>query len=216
MTCCSTFQDAAEQQFTEKIAQRDLTTYRRNGAGVTTRLLRDALVSARAANGSLLDVGAGIGALTFELLEHGVSRAIAVDASAAYLKAAAVEAARRDRSGVIQFVNHDFLSVADQIPPATIVTLDRVICCYPAWEPLLSAALEHTDRHFGFSYPRDIWYVRAGNALANIGRRIRGHPFRSFVHPTAQMTALIRRAGFAPAVSRQTRLWSVETYSRQL
>jgi predicted RNA methylase len=214
MTCCSTFQDAAEQQFTEKIAHRDLATYRRNGPGVTTRQLRDALVTDGAVNGSLLDIGAGIGALTFELLERGVSRAIVVEASAAYVKAASQEAARRDRSGVLQFVNRDFLSVAGEIPSATIVTLDRAICCYPAWEPLLGEALRHTDRHFAFSHPRDVWYVRAGNALLNVGRRLMGYPFRTFVHPAAQMAGMIRRDGFALVTSRQTRLWQVESYLR--
>jgi SAM-dependent methyltransferase len=214
MTCCPVYQDAADQQFTEKIADRDLATYRRKGAGLTTRLLCDALVAAGAANGSLLDIGTGIGALTFELLDRGISTAIAVDASAAYVKAASEEAARRNRSGVIQFVNDDFLTAAGDIPSATSVAIDRVICCYPQWEPLLSEALRHTVRYFAISYPRNVWYVRAGNDFVNVGRRIRGQRFRTFVHPPAQMADLIRRAGFAPAFSRNTRMWRVESYSR--
>jgi magnesium-protoporphyrin O-methyltransferase len=214
VTCCPIYQDGANRQFTEKIANRDLATYRRNGAGETTRLLRDALVAAGAANGSLLDIGTGVGALTFELLDRGISRAIAVDASSAYVKAASDEAARRNRSGVIQFVNDDFLTVTGDIPPATIVALDRVICCYPQWEPLLSEALRHAERHFAFSYPRDAWYVRAGNSFVNVGRRIRSQQFRTFVHPPDQMMDLIRCAGFAPASSRNTRMWRVESYSR--
>jgi SAM-dependent methyltransferase len=214
MTCCPVYQDAANQQFTEKIADRDLATYRRKGAGLTTRLLCDALVAAGATNGSLLDIGTGIGALTFELLDRDISRAIAVDASAAYVKAASQEAARRDRSRVIQFVKSDFLTAAGDIPSATMVALDRVICCYPDWEPLLSEALRHAERHFAFSYPRDVWYVRAGNDFVNFGRQLRGYQFRTFVHPPAEMAELIRRTGFAPATSRQTRLWCVESYSR--
>jgi hypothetical protein len=214
MTCCPIYQDAADQQFTEKIADRDLSTYHRKGAGLTTRLLCDALVAAGVTNGSLLDIGTGIGSLTFELLDRGISNSIAVEASAAYVKAASEEAARRNRSRVIQFVNSDFLTVADDIPSATIVTLDRVICCYPRWEPLLSEALRHAERHFAFSYPRDVWYMHAGNDFVNVGRRIRGREFRTFVHPAAHMKDLIRRAGFAPTASRQTRLWCVESYVR--
>jgi SAM-dependent methyltransferase len=214
MTCCPIYRGTADQQFTEKIADRDLSTYHRKGPGLTTRLLCDALVSAGVTNGSLLDIGTGIGTLTFELLDRGISNAIAVDASAAYMKAASEEAARRNRSRVIQFVNSDFLTVAGDIPSATIVVLDRVICCYPRWEPLLSEALRHADRHFAFSYPPDVWYVHAGNDFVNVGRRIRGREFRTFVHPAAHMTELIRRAGFAPTASRQTRLWCVESYLR--
>jgi methylase of polypeptide subunit release factors len=110
MTCCPIYQDVADQQFTEKIAERDLATYHRKGAGPTTRLLCDALIAAGAANGSLLDIGTGIGALTFDLLDRGISRAIAVEASPAYMRAASEEAARRNRSGVIQFVIGDFLA----------------------------------------------------------------------------------------------------------
>src|SRR5262245_57777917 len=76
--------------------------------------------------------GCGVGGLTFELLERGVERAVAVDASAAYLAAAAQEATRRDRLGAVEFRNGDFLDVASTLPPAAVVTMDRVICCYPA------------------------------------------------------------------------------------
>jgi hypothetical protein len=34
----------------------------------------------------------------------------------------------------------DFVDVGPQIPSAAIVTLDRVICCYPSFEPLLIEA----------------------------------------------------------------------------
>jgi cyclopropane fatty-acyl-phospholipid synthase-like methyltransferase len=56
----------------------------------------------RGTDGILLDVGCGIGALTFELLERGMNQAVAVNASAAYLAAASEEAARRGASAAIQ------------------------------------------------------------------------------------------------------------------
>src|SRR5262245_2620193 len=82
--CCSTYGNVAGAQFDEKIARRDLENYRKKGPGPTARLLRDMLVDAGAADGTLLDIGSGIGGLTFELLERGVQRATAVDASNAY------------------------------------------------------------------------------------------------------------------------------------
>jgi hypothetical protein len=39
-------------------------------------------------------------------------------------------------------------SNAPQIPPATVVTLDRVISCYPLYEPLLEESLRHAERCF--------------------------------------------------------------------
>jgi magnesium-protoporphyrin O-methyltransferase len=184
-SCCS-FGDAAEQQFTSKKVAKELRGYRRNGAGPTTRLLRDGLARAGLATGALLDVGGGLGVLTLDLLDLGMSRAVVVEASSAYLAAASEEAARRGRSTSIQFVHGDFLAVTNQLPRSTVVTLDRVVCCYPFFESLLGQALGHAERGFAFSYPRDRWYVRVAVWLENAMRKLRANPFRTFVHPVAQ------------------------------
>jgi len=94
--CCSPYETVARAQFDEKIARRELASYRKKGPGSTTRLLRDLLLKTGGVNGTLLDVGSGIGGLTFELLEHGIERAIAIDASPANLAAATEEAALAD------------------------------------------------------------------------------------------------------------------------
>jgi tRNA1(Val) A37 N6-methylase TrmN6 len=211
-SCCRDYAAAADQHFDAQRAARDLQGYRHKGPGVTTRLLREGLAAAGRISGSLVDIGAGVGALTFELLDRGVTHAIAIDASAAYVDAASREAARRGRSGAVQVVHGDFLCVAAQIPPAAIVALDRAICCYPTFEPLLTEALQHAQRAFAFSYPRDVWYVHAGNAVTNAGRRVKGRPFRTFVHSAAQMEQIITHAGFDLAVRRQTSTWRVDVY----
>ncbi|MGH9201992.1 MAG: class I SAM-dependent methyltransferase [Vicinamibacterales bacterium] len=165
-------------------------------------------------DGVLLDVGSGIGGLTFEMLEHGVGRAIAVDASPANLAAASDEAVRRGQVGAVQFVQGDFLDVAPEIPAATVVTLDRVICCYPLYEPLLEESLRHAERYFAFSYPRDAWYVHSAITLENAIRWIRGNPFRAFVHPVERMTHVIQGAGFRFVSRRQSWQWSADVYVR--
>jgi len=212
--CCSTYGNVAGAQFDEKIARRDLENYRKKGPGPTARLLRDMLVDAGAAEGTLLDIGSGIGGLTFELLERGVKRAIAVDASAAYLAAAAQEATRRDRLLAVELRHGDFLAVGSMIPSATVVTMDRVICCYPAFEVLLEEALRHAERYFAYSYPRDHWYVRAAIAGENGVRWLKRNPFRTFVHPVDRMTQTIERAGFRLAARRQTWQWSADVWVR--
>ena len=73
--CCSTFERAADQQFTEKKAAAELKRYRTKGPGPTTRLLQDGLAAAGGLNGTLLDIGSGVGALTFGLLERGIAHA---------------------------------------------------------------------------------------------------------------------------------------------
>ena len=211
-TCCSPYGDVAERQFDTQKASQELALYRSGGPGPTTKLMRDGLVEAGLAGGLLLDVGTGVGALIFELFSRGCSRAVAVDASSAYLAVAREEAAGRGCAQQIQFVHGDFVYLAPQLQTAAVVTMDRVICCYPRFQPLLELALGHAERAFAFSYPRDVWYVRLGNSAENARRRISGKSFRTFVHPAAEMEGLIRRAGFVLSTRHHTWMWSVDVY----
>ena len=81
--CCSAFECAADQQFNEKKATEELKRFRTKGPRPTTRLLQQGLEHAGALSGTLLDIGSGIGSLTFGLLERGITHAVAVDASSA-------------------------------------------------------------------------------------------------------------------------------------
>jgi SAM-dependent methyltransferase len=213
--CCSAFECAADQQFNEKKATEELTRYRAKGPGPTTRVLQQGLEQAGTLSGTLLDIGSGIGSLTFGLLERGVTSAVAVDASSAYNSAARQEAARLGQAGAVRFVHADFVSVAFELPAATLVTLDRVVCCYPSYEVLLNAALRHAEQLLALSYPRDVWYVRFGVALENAQRRLTKNPFRSFVHSATRMENLIRSAGFELSTRQETWMWSVDVYTRQ-
>ena len=213
MVCsCCAFGNTADQHFTAEKVAKELQQYRRKGPGPTTRRLRDGLASAGLREGTVLDVGGGLGVLSLELLDLGMDRVVVVDASSAYLAAASDEAAQRGRSASVQYVHGDFLVLAGQFAPSTVVTLDRVVCCYPFYEPLLERALDHAERGVALSYPRDCWYVRLGVWLENAGRRRRGNPFRTFVHSPSDMTRIIERAGFKLASRRRTLGWSADVF----
>jgi magnesium-protoporphyrin O-methyltransferase len=215
MSCChSSVGAAAERQFGEKRATDDLAQYRAKGPGSTTRLLLAGLAKAGPQRGPLLDIGSGVGALTFALLDQGMTSAVGVDLSAAYVAAAAQEAARRGRSYSTRFVQADFLDVVGELSTADVVTLDRVVCCYPDCERLLDESLRRADRYVGISYPRDVWYVRTWVGIQNIGRQLRGNPFRTFVHSPSVMENVIRRAGFSLLSRGCTRTWCADVYGR--
>lgn len=213
MTCCySHVCDAAERQFSEKRAAADLRQYRAKGPGQTARLLLAGLAKADPLQGRLLDVGSGIGALTFELLKRGMTSAVGVDLSSAYVSAASAEVARLCRSDAARFVRADFLDVASELPSADVVTLDRVVCCYPQHERLLDEALRHADRYVALSYPRDRWYVRLWVRVENFVRQIRKNSFRTFVHSAHAMEQRIRRADFTLLSRGCTRTWCADVY----
>src|SRR5688572_26091758 len=205
---------AADRQFTAKKAAKELQAYQRGRLGPTTRRLRDALVDAGLNRGSLLDIGAGIGALTFELLDGGMTRATVAEAASAYVEALEAEAARRDRTASVRIVHGDLLNRSEDLPSATVVTLDRVICCYPFYEPMLAEAARHAERGLALSYPRDRWYVRAAMWLENV-KRARTSGFRTFVHPPHRMQQIIQRAGFELVSRRATAKWAIDVFVRR-
>jgi SAM-dependent methyltransferase len=214
-SCCSAFESAADQQFNQRKVAQELKRYRENGPGPTTRMLVDGIAQSGALSGTVLDVGSGIGALTLALLDRGAASAIAVDASTAYVGVAREEAGRRGRTDAIQFVHADFVESASQLPSASVVALDRVVCCYPSWQRLLEAALGHAERCLALSYPRDAWYVRLGMTLENSQRWIARSSFRTFVHPIPKIEETIRRAGFERSSRRETWMWSIDVYLRR-
>jgi hypothetical protein len=216
MSCsCCAYRDTADQHFSAEKVATELLRYHRKGPGPTTRGLRDGLIAAGLRQGTLLDIGGGLGTLSLELLDAGFSRAIVVDASSAYLAAGSEEAARRNLSGSTEFVHGDFLAVAGQLAPSTVVALDRVVCCYPFYKPLLEPALQLAEHGLVLSYPRDRWYVRLGIWLENAMRRWRANPFRTFVHPPLEMTRIIEEAGFTRVSRQRTLFWSSDVFVRR-
>jgi magnesium-protoporphyrin O-methyltransferase len=208
------FTCAVDAQFTRKKAAQELARYRKSGPGITTKLLREGLERAGLTSGTLLDVGAGVGALTFELLDRGIDSAVAVDAAAPYLAAAKEEAARRERRKPVSFVHGDFVSLASTLAAASVVTLDRVVCCYPEYEPLLNEAVRHATDGIALSYPSDRWFVRLGVRIENGMRRLRANPFRTFVHPAAELERMIRAAGFDLVSRNGTATWCADVFAR--
>jgi SAM-dependent methyltransferase len=211
--CCSTACLAIDAHFDARVARQELDSYRKNGPGVTTTMLRDGLTELGLLTGTLLDVGAGIGALTFELLGRGVERAVSVDASQAFVAAGRQESVLRNQAGLIDWVHGDFVALADTLAAAELVTLDRVVCCYPDYEPLLARAASHARRALALSYPRDVWYVRMVMAVENLVRAVRGSEFRVVVHPAREMEQLVFRHGFALARRSATWVWCADVYT---
>jgi SAM-dependent methyltransferase len=214
MSCCGHC-DAIETEFGDRTAARELRRYRRRGPVRTTRLLLDALRRDADGAGSLLDVGGGIGAVHHELLAIGtVEHATHVDASAAYLRAAREEASRRGRKERVRFVHGDFVELAPELPAADIVTLDRVICCYPDMERMVGLSARRARRVWGAVFPRDAWWVRLGLRLPNLWFRVRRSPFRVFLHPPDRIDEIVRGEGLVPRYRRRTLAWEVAVYTR--
>jgi magnesium-protoporphyrin O-methyltransferase len=155
-----------------------------------------------------------VGAVHITLLEAGAASAVDVDASREYLAAARAEAERRGLGGRVEYRYGDVVELAADLPPADIVTLDSVICCYPYLPALLAAALRPGPRLVGLTYPRDVWWMRAYMRLYNLLHGLRRTGSRYFVYRHAEVNRLMDEAGFANVHEGGTREWRVVLYRR--
>jgi 2-polyprenyl-3-methyl-5-hydroxy-6-metoxy-1,4-benzoquinol methylase len=207
-----------EHQFGSAAVRRKLRQYRRRGPDKTTRLLieavRAALVARDVQDATLLDIGAGLGAIHHALLDGRVSRAVHIDASEAQLAAAREETERRGHGGRVEFLHGNFVDMAPGIPPADIVTLDRVICCYDDMPGLVSRSVEKATRLYGAVYPRDVAWMRIAIAGLNVFERVKRSTFRVFLHDPPAIDAELRAAGLTRLSVRETLGWQVVVYRR--
>jgi hypothetical protein len=137
-----------------------------------------------------------------------------VEASPAYLEVARREVGSQYGSRPTQFILGDFAVIAGTLPEADVVTLDRVVCCYPDAEALLRQAAGRARQLLAFTYPRDRWYVRTLIMLENLRRRLTGNRFRAFVHSPPRMAAVLETAGFVRHAHRDTFVWTLDLYRR--
>lgn len=208
--CC----EITDRAFSESEARSELRRYRKKGPARQTQLLLDAIRSQKLNNADLLDIGGGIGVVHHELLEDVAVSATHVDASSAYIKQARDEAARRGHRERVSFIHADFTDVESRLPSADVVTLDRVVCCYPDFHRLLGAAARHSRQAIALTYPRETWYLRMAWRAMNFFQKLRKDPFRVFLHPISEMDGLLRREGFERVTRRRLFVWEMALYQR--
>ena len=163
---------------------------------------------------TLLDIGGGVGAIHHEMLDAGAVSAVHVDASTAYIDAARDEATHRHHLEAIEFVQGDFVELAPKLASADIVTLDRVICCYPDMPALVGKAADKAQRVLGAVYPPDVWWIRIAVRCINYVMRLRESPFRVFVHSSDAIEAELKKHGLERATRQRTIAWEISTFRR--
>jgi predicted TPR repeat methyltransferase len=209
--CCA----GVASVFDAKLADKNLSDYRRRGPSTPTGQLLVALRQARGPSDSLLDVGGGVGVIAHELLDDGIATATLVEASSAYLAAAREESARRGTGERLEIWMGDLVELASDVPPADIVTLDKVVCCYADMDALLAVSAARARRLMGLVYPRDSWWVRVGVVIGNFVWRMRGSEFRSYMHRNAAIHESLHAAGFAARSQSRGWWWVIAVFERR-
>lgn len=196
--------------FGESFARRMARRYRRRGLSPAASRMVDFLAAGGLDGATVLEVGGGVGEIGVELLRRGATSVTNVELSSAYDGEARLLA---EEAGVTDRIRRRIVDVAaapDQVEPADLVVLHRVVCCYPDYERLLGAVADHCRARLAFSHPpRNLAsraFVASQNALFALGRK----EFRAFVHPPHAMIDVLSARGLSPALSHSGPVWQVE------
>lgn len=179
MDCCQPYDDF----FDLPTAKRSLRRYRRRGLDQTGRRLVELLSARGLAGSSVLEIGAGIGSLQIALLQAGASVVTGLERSSSYIE---VADGLLEEAGLTQQAPRmvlEFPERAAEVAPADIVVLNRVVCCFPHGQQLMTAAAGLARHALAFSAPRSRWLVRSVVEIQNWWLRITRSPFRLYVHP---------------------------------
>ena len=212
MKCCQC--QGIETNYNRKSVAKSLKKYRKDGPAKTTCILIDALKTEDIKGTTLLDIGGGVGAIQHELLKAGVSNAINVEASKAFIEAAKEEAEQQGHADRVSHHHGNFIDLAPSIPQADIVTLDKVICCYPDMQALVGLSSNLARRFYGVIYPQDTWRTKIDFAIENFVYWIRRSSFRVFVHPTKAVDTMLHQNGFERIFYHKVGIWQIVVYTR--
>ena len=205
MKCCST--KGCDEFFSERVARRDADRYRRAGIDDSARRVVEFVRGRGLEWRSVLEVGGGVGAIQLELLRAGAARAENVELSAAYEPYAAELLQAAGLQGRVERRLLDFAAQGDEVQPADVVVLHKVVCCYPDYEALVGAAAVHAESQLALTFPRESWWTKLGIGFVNVIEWARRKSFRVYVHAPDAMIAVARSHGLEPTARHRGWLW---------
>jgi magnesium-protoporphyrin O-methyltransferase len=186
--CCSCTTDY-RRFFDRKQARRDARRYRRKGLDAAGRKLVELAGRGGLQGATVLEVGAGVGDLSIELLRAGAASAVNVELSGEYEEEASALLREAGLDGRVERRLGDFVEEASRLAPADVVVLNRVVCCYPDGPRLLELASALARRAVVLSFPRETAVNRLTFGAINVSLRVRRCALRVYVHP---MRSLLR------------------------
>jgi len=212
MSCCNP--RGCDEFFSPRFARRAARRYRKRGLDETARRMVEFLEARGIEGASVLEVGGGVGEIQVELLERGAARTLNLELSPAYDEEAKALLRERGLEGRAERRLHDIAVEPAGVELADVVVLNRVVCCYPDYERLLTAAAQHARRLLVFSYPRRNAVSRLVVRVQNIVFALLRREFRTFTHPPARMLAVLERRGLRVSFVHRGLVWQVAGLER--
>lgn len=210
--CC----DRGDYQsvFSSRFARRQSKRYRRRGFTPAAQSVIDFAIGQSIAGETILEIGGGVGHLHLELLRRGAAHVTNLEISENYEAEAACLLEATEMTDRVTRRLIDVAQAPDEVGPADIVVLHRVVCCYPDFELLLSVAAGHARKTLVYSHPAANVINRVQFGLENMYRRLSANDFRAFVHPPKGMLRAAQSDGMTVSHRRHAWDWDVVALAR--
>lgn len=210
--CCD--RDDYQSVFSSRFARRQSRRYNRRGLTPAAQGIVDFAAAQGITDATVLEIGGGVGQLHVELLRRGASQVTNLEISENY----EAEAARLlEQTGFTDQVSRRFIDIAqapDDVEPADVVVLHRVVCCYPDYARLLKVAAGHARKTLVYSHPAANLLNRVEFGAENLYRWATRNDFRAFIHPPEAMVRAAESGGMGVAYRSHARDWDVVGLTR--
>jgi 2-polyprenyl-3-methyl-5-hydroxy-6-metoxy-1,4-benzoquinol methylase len=212
-SCCNA--RGCDEFFTSRMALRAAERYRKKGVDKTAQRILAFLEEHRIEGATVLEIGGGVGEMQIELLKRGAARTLNLELSPAYDDEAMRLVHEAGLDGRVERRLHDIAADPGGVEPVDVVVLHRVVCCYPDYERLLSAAADHARHLLVFSYPPRNMLSRLLLGAQNLLSRLRRKEFRTFAHPPARLLGVVEERGLLLAYAHRPVIWQIAGFERR-
>ena len=191
--------------------------YEKKGLSRSSRLLLAFLLEEGTGEKSVADLGCGAGGFSIELLKEGAGSAVGYDLSLKMIDSANHIAHMNGFESRAKFQQGN--AATAELSASDIVIMDKVLCCYSEWRPLLKNAISASQEMVGFVVPRDIgiakWFFRLGVRAVNYFQKRSGR-ILFYLHPLNQIDKTLQESGFKLRKKQGSRIWLVFLYSKAI
>jgi len=213
MSCCCPHSKSGGRIFSF-FARSYRRRFIKNGFEPSQLQLMQGLEQAGFKNATLLEVGSGVGYMHQILLEQGAKSAVGIDLAPDMLNEAQQWADEKGLADRVEYIQGDFIELLDQVKPAEVTILDKVVCCYPHAKLLLNSSTAKTSRVYALTYPRSRWFIKVAVEIMAFFFKLGGSDFRAFVHNPDDIERWIIEAGFKKTYQKKTFIWLSQIYQK--
>ena len=210
--CCNP--RGCDSFFGDRFAGRAAKRYRKRGLDKNALRMVTFLEQRGIRDATVLEIGGGIGEIQIELLTHGASHTVNLELSPHYDDDARTLLREHGLENRVERRLCDIAVNPDDVQPADVIILHRVVCCYPDYAPLLTAVAAHARRLVVFSYPPRNVLARVAIGFANFRLKLRRSEFRVFAHPPEALLTTLEQRGLCPTYSHHGLAWNIAGLER--